>query len=667
MTLAAPALPMTNLAPADVMARVIGKPQQTANREVAVRAASEDEDYDIEFSFSSEQPVDRWFGREIVSNAPGAVNLDRLNDGGMLLFNHNRDQWLGKIVKAWIDEKTEKGMVRAVFSEREFAQEVKKDVLKEIMTLVSYAYEVNEMQLTKQGDADTPDEWTVTKSTPLEVSFVTVPADPTVGYGRALEVNQYPPARASVTLKPTETRSKPMAASSVQDPVELQISDAERQQLQDQARESETGRIRSIISVCRQHGCEDLADGFIDGNASMAEVNAKLLAHLAQQQKNTARQPAPGQEPEPVGLPDPIGLTDKQARQWSFFRALRAYLNPQSAQLQEEAAFERDVTRAMGKERGMAYSGVGIPLERLKLPMSRTSMEWAAQRYGPQVLQQRGLSVGSAASAGLLVDTDFRPELIDILRNQLAVVGAGATLLTGLEGPLEFPRKITTTTAEVVAEGGFAADSEFSIERVAWSPKTISGNTTITRRMLNQSSLDVENLALMDLMDTVTIKLDHEALYGPGTANNITGLKLISGVNTVDFAAAAPTYDEIVAMKTAVFADNANIGTMSYLVNATGSGALETARIDPGSGIMVLTNGRAAGFPVRSSNQVEAGDYWFGNWASLYGGLFSGFDVIRAMDDDQIKAGGITVAVLVDADFNARHPEAFCRGNNTIP
>ena len=46
-------------------------------------------------SFSSEEPYERWFGPEILDHSPGAVDLQRINEIGCLLFNHNRDAVIG--------------------------------------------------------------------------------------------------------------------------------------------------------------------------------------------------------------------------------------------------------------------------------------------------------------------------------------------------------------------------------------------------------------------------------------------------------------------------------------------------------------------------------------------------------------------------------------------
>jgi hypothetical protein len=65
----------------------------------------------FELSFSSEEPYQRWFGLEILSHADGAVDLTRLNNIGVLLFNHNTDFVLGRIEQAWIEDKRGKAVV----------------------------------------------------------------------------------------------------------------------------------------------------------------------------------------------------------------------------------------------------------------------------------------------------------------------------------------------------------------------------------------------------------------------------------------------------------------------------------------------------------------------------------------------------------------------------
>lgn len=67
----------------------------------------------VEVAFSSEEPVKRWFGDEVLSHAPGACDLSRLNDGGAVLFNHAWDKHIGVIERAWIDsDKKGRALIR---------------------------------------------------------------------------------------------------------------------------------------------------------------------------------------------------------------------------------------------------------------------------------------------------------------------------------------------------------------------------------------------------------------------------------------------------------------------------------------------------------------------------------------------------------------------------
>ena len=77
----------------------------------------------FELSFSSEEPYVRWFGPEILSHADDAVDLTRLNEIGVLLFNHDTDYVLGRIDRAWIENK--RGKAEVTFDDDEEFEVVK--------------------------------------------------------------------------------------------------------------------------------------------------------------------------------------------------------------------------------------------------------------------------------------------------------------------------------------------------------------------------------------------------------------------------------------------------------------------------------------------------------------------------------------------------------------
>ena len=141
----------------------------------------------VTISFSSEEPYERWFGPEILSHADGAVLLDRLNEIGVVLFNHERNRVIGKILKAWIE--AERGYAEIEFDDDPDADLIFKKVQSGTLKGVSVGYVVSRWEEVKPGkkSADGRFEGPCSIATlwdPLEVSIVSVPADASVGVGR---------------------------------------------------------------------------------------------------------------------------------------------------------------------------------------------------------------------------------------------------------------------------------------------------------------------------------------------------------------------------------------------------------------------------------------------------------------------------------------------------
>lgn len=154
----------------------------------AIRALEgEGNERSFELSFSSEEPYERWFGMEILSHAEGAIDLTRLNEIGVLLFNHDTDRILGRVVRAWIDGK--RGKAEVVFDSDEEAEVIFQKVKSGTLKGVSVRYSVDSWEEVAAGKVSTdgflgPCD-IARKWTPLEISIVSVPADATVGVGRS--------------------------------------------------------------------------------------------------------------------------------------------------------------------------------------------------------------------------------------------------------------------------------------------------------------------------------------------------------------------------------------------------------------------------------------------------------------------------------------------------
>lgn len=143
----------------------------------------------VELSFSSEMPVRRWFGDEILGHNPGECDLTRLNSGAAFLCDHNTRDQVGVVESATIGQ-DKKGRAVVRFSKSERANEIFQDIVDGIRRLVSVGYSVDEMQMVKSENGGKEETYRVTRWTPFEVSLVSVPADVSVGVGRSAQAEE---------------------------------------------------------------------------------------------------------------------------------------------------------------------------------------------------------------------------------------------------------------------------------------------------------------------------------------------------------------------------------------------------------------------------------------------------------------------------------------------
>lgn len=164
--------------------------QRTLGGTALQRIDGEGNERRFTLSFSSEEPYERWFGLEILDHAPGAVDLSRLNDIGCVLFNHNRDKVIGKVLRAWVENN--RGYAEIEFDTDEESEVIYQKVRSGTLKGVSVGYRIESIEEVMAGKASADGRFTgpceiARKWWPFEISIVSVPADGTVGVGREAE------------------------------------------------------------------------------------------------------------------------------------------------------------------------------------------------------------------------------------------------------------------------------------------------------------------------------------------------------------------------------------------------------------------------------------------------------------------------------------------------
>jgi HK97 family phage major capsid protein len=196
------------------------------------------------------------------------------------------------------------------------------------------------------------------------------------------------------------------------------------------------------------------------------------------------------------------------------------------------------------------------------------------------------------------------------------------------------------------------------------SPKGLAAFTDYSRRLLLQSSIDVENMIRNDFARIMALEADRAGLYGTGGANQPLGLLNTTGIGTQTITGTG-TFAEYIGMETDIGVDNADAGALRYIVNAATRGGLKSTEKATGTAQFVYErmNGQDEinGYPVITSNQLQSNDCVFGDFSQMVMGFWSGLDL---MVDPYAgaTAGNVRIIAMQDMDIAVRQPTAFCYG-----
>jgi len=627
---------------------------------------TEKTDETLTFSFSSEAPVERFFGREILLHEQGAMDLSRLNDGAPWLWNHERGVVLGVVEKAWLgDDRRLYSTVRWSPNTTERGTEEyrrRNDIEAGIVRNVSFAYSIDDLE-------ERADGFYVTKWRALEVSSVSVPADQTVGLGRALEdpwvepeanaaePEPAPAAAADVEAEPVHRLKCQQAAEPAKPSDELPMTtEINVAELQQDARRAERDRAAAIRGMCSEFSLPDLAEKLINDDASVDAAREVVMKELGMRKVEFQGRVHDAGASE-------IGLSKSEKKRYSFLR-VAAYLADPNPRTAEAAGFELEVARAAQAKHSRSASGVLIPWEVL-----------GANRAA----ETPGQVAGTFGDGGALVGTNrLDAQFIDLIRNRSAFLNSGLTMLSGLEGNVEIPKKLGTSQYYFVGENADVANSKLTFGLVNMIPRTIGVRVPISRRMMIQSSPDVENLVRMDMAESVALGMDSSIGYGTGSNGQPLGIINTTGIGSVTLGGGSSkvfpanvgggTHDcgdwgDYVDLETELAIDNLDDGSMRYIMNSVVRGALkQTLRASAaGSDYIMTDSGQVNGYQVTVSNQMQQNDVLFGNFADCVVGMWSGLDVV--IDPyTQSASGQVILTVHQDFDVALRRPQSFALG-----
>jgi len=607
------------------------------------------DDGEFSASLASEYPVQRYLGAEVLDCTPEAVDLQRARDGLPVLGNHDAQTLIGRARSVRVEGRKLRG--RLTFFDTAAGREARTAVESGHREL-SVGYEV----LDTRNEADGVIR--VTRWRPYEVSLVSIPADPTVGINRS------------------HNHGDPMNTTSIdgagqEDAREINVQSRSQRRAASKGEGAYREDTANILALARRHADQlepDAAERAISEGwtydrfrqAVFANVGGSASLKLADEEIVSRRS---------------AGLSS-QSREWqdlvsefSLSRALLSQVDPST--YLRSAAREAEICQEMSRSAPIKTSGLVVPLQAL---------------FGQQMraMQHRSLSAGVSALGGSSIQTSIEVALFaDVLRAMTVAGKLGARVLPGLTDNVAIPRKTAATTAGWLTETGAASTTDIATDNLTLTPRRIGAFTDVSKQLMIQSSLAMEQIVQKDLSDTIMLEMDRVALLGTGASNQPRGIlntvgvgSVVGGTNGLQIA-----WSHITDLERTVAAANGmlDMGTLGYTINPALRSAMKRTLKVAGVGTELLMgetpvdeaglsrlNGYKAAvstlLPSNGTKGTSSGvcsTLVFGDWSQLFIGQF-GPGVEFVVDPYTLATTGqVRITANLFGDVGVRYSQSF--------
>lgn len=617
------------------------KPGSKVQRALTItREAIDIEKRTVEISWASETPYERYWGIEILDMSPSSVRLQRLNNGGALLWNHNTDIQIGVVERAWIADRVGRAIVR--FGRSAKAEEVWTDVQDNVIRNVSVGYLIHRAVLEETGDEGT-DTYRVIDHEPYELTFAPVPADATIGVGRSAEDDpRIKPAAIDPAPQVPSTTPTPETRT-MTTPAAIEAPALNTSEVAAQAQKAEKERQRELNA---------LADSFGDKYPKVKEIIKKALADDSTVDAARALVMNAIAAAQTTEVPH-LDLSANETRRFSVMGAILAM----SENNWSRAGFEKECHTEILKRLGIAeapHHGIFIPADvqhrDLRAPRAR-----------------RDLTVGTANAGGYLVGTDLKPaSFIEMLRARSIGGRVGVTFMPGLVGNVAIPKQSGASTAYwLTNEATAITESQITLAQLALAPKTLGALTELSRLLQLQSTPAADMLVMSDFARVMALKIDLAMLEGDGTGGAPTGIASTAGIGSVTGTSMA--YDDVVEFQTDVATGNALTPECAYVTPPAIAGLLlqrqRFSSTDTPLWQGSVLEGQMAGFLATTTTQMTAASMIFGDFSQVVIGEW-GFLELALNPYSQFSAGISAIRAMQTVDVGVRQAGAFSRATS---
>ncbi|EGZ8540347.1 phage major capsid protein [Escherichia coli] len=638
--------------------------------------------YEFEIAFSSEQPYQRQFWDEqnqemvvldeILVHTPEAVDLSRLNNNAPLLFNHNFDNHIGVVCDARIDADNV-GRALVKFSKHgTLANDIRNKVIEGTMEKISVGYDIKEYHIDY-----TKGQLIVTKWAPFELSFVTVPADDTVGLNRSLntitvnleakrdmtkeQIEEIKEEQESAQVE--ETPVEENKESEVEETQERQVEEnKENENLEDgkdaehpESVDDDSSTVREAEEVKEEREAAPVEEEKIEEVAERSEEDELEIREIARELNIDDEELK-----RALAIKD---MTPEAFRTKALNKIATAQRNneQQIKDSKMEKTFDlNNVIRSLVDGEALGAHEAEFSAMAATATMQRGRAARGGSVFVPTAAMRAAADGNTKATLTAVTDEKLLNDSYVAMLLPESVLGRlGVKVLSGLTSPTAIP-KMTASSVEsfgFVDENGAAPEGKAEFANVKMAPKTFAGGNPISRASL-KTVPGIATLITDHINQAVRIKLEQLILSDKENARGPAGvIKQLVDAGRVEKKAAFSYKDFLKEI-----AKLTDAGVPAQAIKFAMSGAtaaeLESTLKDNGVSGYIIENGKLAGYDVVTSGVIPVDHIVLGSFDAITIGEWGGLEL--DIDDTTYRAqSAIVPRIWVDLDYVVTQPEAL--------
>ncbi|EFE5165265.1 major capsid protein [Escherichia coli] len=638
--------------------------------------------YEFEIAFSSTQPYQRQFWDEqnqemvvldeILVHTPEAVDLSRLNNNAPLLFNHNFDNHIGVVCNARIDADNV-GRALVKFSKHgTLANDIRNKVIEGTMEKISVGYDIKEYQIDYAKG-----QLIVTKWAPFEISFVTVPADDSVGLNRSLntitvnlgakrdmtkeqiEEIKEEQESAQVEETPVEENKEPKVEETQERQVEENKEDENLEDGKDaehpESVDDDNSTVRETEEVKEEREAAPVEEEKIEEVAERSEEDELEIREIARELNIDDEELK-----RALAIKD---MTPEAFRTKALNKIATAQRNneQQIKDSKMEKTFDlNNVIRSLVDGEALGAHEAEFSAMAATATMQRGRAARGGSVFVPTAAMRAAADGNTKATLTAVTDEKLLNDSYVAMLLPESVLGRlGVKVLSGLTSPTAIP-KMTASSVEsfgFVDENGAAPEGKAEFANVKMAPKTFAGGNPISRASL-KTVPGIATLITDHINQAVRIKLEQLILSDKENARGPAGvIKQLVDAGRVEKKAAFSYKDFLKEI-----AKLTDAGVPAQAIKFAMSGAtaaeLESTLKDNGVSGYIIENGKLAGYDVVTSGVIPVDHIVLGSFDAITIGEWGGLEL--DIDDTTYRAqSAIVPRIWVDLDYVVTQPEAL--------